>query len=90
MVRSARLVVILGSEMQLRPNPPRLITVVIALALGVIGFAVVWPVDQLAPLLDPVNSALGTVGLSLDREIGYLFLLACPSLLVVGSLLPGI
>ncbi len=76
--------------MQLRPNPPRLITVGIALVLGIVGFAVVWPVDQLAPLLDPVNSALATVGLSLDRVMGCLFLLACPSLLVVGSLLPGI
>jgi hypothetical protein len=76
--------------MQLHPNPPRLITVGIALALGIIGFAIVWPVDQLAPLLDPVNSMLGTVGLTLDREMGYLCLFACPSLLVVGSLLPGI
>ncbi len=76
--------------MQLRPNPPRLITIGIALVLGIVGFAVVWPVDQLAPILDPVNSALATVGLSLDREMGYLFLLACPSLLVVGALLPGI
>jgi hypothetical protein len=76
--------------MRLRPNPPRLITVVIALALGVIGFAVVWPVDPLLPLLEPINSALSSVGLGLDREMGYLFLFACPSLLVVGSLLPGI
>lgn len=76
--------------MRLRPNPPRLITVGIALVLGIVGFAVVWPVDPLLPLLDPVNSALGSIGLSLDREMGYLFLFACPSLLVVGSLLPGI
>lgn len=76
--------------MQLRPNPPRLITVVIALALGVIGFAFLWPVDPLLPLLEPVNTLLATVGLSMDRQMGYLFLFACPTLLVVGSLLPGI
>ncbi len=76
--------------MRLRPNPPRLITVVIALALGIIGFTVLWPVDPLLPLLEPIKTALGTVGLSLDREMGILFLFACPSLLVVGSLLPGI
>ena len=76
--------------MGLRPNPPRLITVGIALALGVIGFVYLWPVDPLLPLLEPVKTALGSVGLPLDREMGYLFLFACPSLLVVGSLLPGI
>jgi hypothetical protein len=76
--------------MRLRPNPPRLITVLIALVLGVVGFAVVWPIDPLLPLLEPVNSALGGVGLSLDREMGFLLLFACPSLLVVGSLVPGI
>lgn len=76
--------------MQLRPNPPRLITVGIALALGVIGFVFLWPVEPLLPIIDPVNAALATVGLSMDREMGYLFLFACPSLLVIGSLLPGI
>lgn len=75
---------------RLRPNPPRLITVVIALALGIIGFAFVWPVDPLLPLLEPVKDVLGSIGLTFDRELGYLFLFACPSLLVVGSLLPGI
>ena len=76
--------------MRLRPNPPRLITVGIALALGIIGFVVAWPVDPVLPLLEPVNSALAGVGLSLDRELGFLFLFACPTLLVIGSLLPGI
>ena len=76
--------------MRLRPNPPRLITVAIALALGVIGFVFVWPVEPLLPLLDPIRDALATVGLTLDRDLAYLALFACPTLLVVGSLLPGI
>ncbi len=76
--------------MQLRPNPPRLITVGIALVLGAIGFIALWPVDPLLPVLEPVKSALATIGLTLDREMGYLFLFACPSLLAIGSLLPGI
>jgi hypothetical protein len=42
------------------------------------------------PLLAPVENIIGTVGLSADRELGYLALFACPALLVVGSLLPGI
>ena len=76
--------------MRLQPNPPRLITVGIALALGAIGLVYAWPIDGLVPLLDPVADALATVGLVMDRELAYLFLFACPSLLVVGSLLPGI
>ena len=76
--------------MQLRPNPPRLITVGIALVLGVVGFVYLWPVDPLLPVLEPVRTALGAIGLTLDQEMGYLFLFACPTLLVVGSLLPGI
>jgi uncharacterized RDD family membrane protein YckC len=76
--------------MRLHPNPPRLITVAIALALGVIGFIVVWPVAEALPFLAPIDQLLGTVGLGLDRDLGFLFLLACPSLLVVGSLVPGI
>jgi hypothetical protein len=76
--------------MRLRPNAPRLITVVIALVLGVIGFVFAWPVEPLVPLLDPVREVLGAVGITLDRELAYLMLFACPTLLVVGSLLPGI
>lgn len=76
--------------MRLRPNPPRLITVAIALVLGVVGFVFLWPVEPLLPLLDPVQGVLGGVGITLDRELAYLALFACPTLLVVGSLLPGI
>jgi hypothetical protein len=76
--------------MRLRPNPPRLITVVIALVLGVIGFVMLWPVEPLLPLLDPVRQVLGAVGITLDRDLANLALFACPTLLAVGSLLPGI
>ena len=76
--------------MRLQPNPPRLITVGIALALGAIGLVYAWPIDSLVPILDPLTDVLGSVGLTMDRELAYLFLFACPSLLVIGSLLPGI
>jgi hypothetical protein len=76
--------------MRLEPNPPRLITVAIALAIGVVGLVYAWPIDSLVPVLEPVTDLLSTVGLTMDRELAYLCLFACPSLLVVGSLLPGI
>ena len=76
--------------MRLEANPPRLITVAIALVVGAIGLVYAWPIDSLVPVLDPVTDLLSTVGLTMDRELAYLCLFACPSLLVVGSLLPGI
>ena len=76
--------------MRLKPNAPRLITVVIALILGVIGFVVLWPAEPLVPLLNPIRDVLGAVGLRLDRQLASLALAACPTLLVVGSLVRGI
>ena len=76
--------------MRLEPNPPRLVTVGIALALGAIGLIWAWPIDALVPFLDPVRQVVASVGLAVDRELGYLCLFASPTLLVVGSLLPGI
>ena len=78
------------AAMRLQPNPPRLITVGVALALGAIGLVYAWPIASLVPVLDPLTNVLGSVGLTMDRELAYLCLFACPSLLVIGSLLPGI
>jgi hypothetical protein len=75
---------------RLKPNAPRLITVVIALILGVIGFVFLWPVEPLVPLLNPIRDVLGAVGLTLDRQLASLALAACPTILVVGSLVRGI
>jgi hypothetical protein len=67
-----------------------MITVVVALALGVIGFIVAWPVDQALPYLDPVAKFIAQWGFHLNREMGFAAMFACPTLLAVGSLLPGI
>jgi len=73
-----------------RPNPPRLVTVVIALALIVVGVSVtVFPLDFVNQALDLVQSTLGT-DIQVTTELGWLFLLAGDLLLVAGSLLPGI
>ena len=74
----------------MRPNPPRLVTVVIALALIIVGVSVtVFPLDFVNQALDLVQSTLGT-DIQVTTELGWLFLLAGDLLLVAGSLLPGI
>ena len=74
----------------MRPNPPKLVTVVIALALIVVGLSVtVIPLDFVNQALDLVQSYLGT-SVEVTTELGWLFLLAGDALLVAGSLLPGI
>ena len=65
-------------------------TVVIALALIVVGLSVtVFPLDFVNQALDLVQSTLGT-DIQVTTELGWLFLLAGDLLLVAGSLLPGI
>jgi len=73
-----------------RPNPPRLVTVVIALALIVVGLSVtVFPLDFVNAALDLVQSYLGT-NIEVTTQIGWLFLFAGDEERVAGSLLPGI
>ena len=76
--------------MALQPNPPRLITIALALVLFVFGVTWGWPLGAAVTLLQPVADALGSVGIAANRELGWLCLFLAPSLLVVGSLLPGI
>lgn len=74
----------------LRPNPPKLITVVIALALVLVGLsATVFPIDFVNAALDFAQSTIGT-DIEVTSEIAWLFLFAGNVLLIVGSLLPGI
>ena len=74
----------------LRPNPPRLITVVIAVALVLVGLsATVFPLDFVNAALDVVQGYAGT-NIEVSTELAWLFLFAGDSLLIAGSLLPGI
>ena len=74
----------------LNPNPPRMITVVIAVALILVGLsATVFPLDFVNAALDVVQETLGT-SLEITTEVGWLFLFAGDALLIAGSLLPGI
>ena len=74
----------------LHPNQPRLVTVVIALALIAVGLsATVFPLDFVNQALDLVQSTIGT-DIEVTTEIAWLFLFAGDALLIAGSLLPGI
>ncbi len=74
----------------LNPNPPRMITVVIAVALILVGLsATVFPLDFVNAALDVVQDTLGT-SLEVTTEVGWFSLFAGDALLIAGSLLPGI
>ena len=76
-----------GSEpigLSRRPNAPRFVTIVLAVALTVIGLAVT--VHPIQPVLDLLDQG----GIELSREQGWLALHGSPLLLVVGSFFRGI
>jgi hypothetical protein len=74
----------------LRPNPPKLVTVIIALALIVVGLsATVFPIDFVNQALDLVQSTIGT-DIEVTTQMAWLFLFIGDALLIIGSLLPGI
>ena len=79
----------------LRPNPPRMITVVIAVALTAIGLALVWlPAGDVQDLIRglglPGDVARTILDLVAERVAAYALLLLSPVLLLVGSLVRGI
>ena len=76
--------------MRLHPNPPRMVTVGLAVALAVVGVILAWPVEPAVALLAPIGDITQSFGLALDSQTGYLCLFASSALLVAGSLLPGI
>ena len=76
--------------MRLHPNPPRMITVGVALALAIVGVILAWPIEPLVSLLAPVGDAAKELGLALDAQTGYLCLFGSSGLLIAGSLLPAI
>jgi hypothetical protein len=68
----------------MRPNAPKMITVVIAVALTIVGLSLtVLPID-------PVTDVLREVGLRLTKEQRWLVLAASPVLLIIASFVPGL
>jgi hypothetical protein len=74
----------------MQPNPPRMITILVAIVLAIVGVIYAWPLDVVLNVIAPLTNSAASLGLNLGREFGFLLLFLSPSLLVVGSLLPGI
>jgi hypothetical protein len=74
----------------LKPNPPRMVTVVIAVALIVGGFVLAWPIPALVDLLTPLEEIVAEFGGDLSPETGYLAMVVGDGLLVAGSLMRGL
>ena len=78
----------------LRPNAPKMTTVLLAIGLFAVGLVGILP--QLEQFVAPIDDLLASIpifvdlGLTFDRELAHWLLVAGPTLLIVGSLLPGI
>jgi hypothetical protein len=73
-----------------KPNPPYLATIVIAVLLMVIGLSLEGSLISFATLNQAVGDALATVGIKASQELARLMIVASPTLLIIGSLVPGI
>jgi hypothetical protein len=79
----------------MRPNAPRMITVLIAIGLLAIGLLLVYlPGAQIADLIRqlPLGADLTgqLIGWAADGVVAYVALLLSPLLLIVGSLVRGL
>jgi hypothetical protein len=78
----------------MRPNPPRMVTVVLAVALLVVGLALVFyqgpAIDFVRGLGLPRDLTRDIVSLMGEQIVAFAALAASPILLIIGSLLPNI
>lgn len=78
----------------MRPNPPRMVTVVLAVALLVVGLALVFFQGQAIDLVRgiglPNDIQRQVVSLMGEQIAAWTALAAAPILLVIGSLVPNI
>jgi hypothetical protein len=79
----------------MKPNPPRMVTVVLAVVLTVIGLALIYlPTGQLEDLVRqiglPADIQRTVVSWIEDRIVAWAALAASPIVLIVGSLVRGL
>ena len=74
----------------MKPNPPYMITVVVAVVLMVIGISLEGSLFSIAALNQVVGDALAVVGISVGEEFARILIIASPALLILGSLVKGL
>ena len=78
----------------MRPNPPRMVTVVVAVALMIIGLALVFyqgpAIDLVRQIGLPTDIQREVVSLMGEQLVAWAALAAAPILLIVGSLVRGL
>ena len=78
----------------MRPNPPKIVTVVLAVLLTVGGLALIYFGGQAADIVRqiglPGDVQRQILSLMTERVIAYLLLAASPLLLIAGSLFKGL
>lgn len=74
----------------MKPNPPYMATVVIAIVLMVIGLSLEGSLFSIAPLNQILGDVLAVVGIKASQELGRILIIASPTLLIIGSLVKGI
>jgi hypothetical protein len=75
---------------RVKPNPPYLATVVIAVLVMVIGLSLEGSLISIATLNQVVGDALAVVGVKASEELARILIIASPTLLIIGSLVRGI
>ena len=73
----------------MKPNPPYLATIVIAVLLMVIGLSLEGSLFSIAPLNQVLGDALAVVGVKATHELARILIIASPTLLIIGSLVRG-
>ena len=74
----------------MKPNPPYLATIVIAVLLMVIGLSLEGSLFSIAALNQVLGDALSAVGIRASHEVARILIIASPTLLIIGSLVRGI
>lgn len=74
----------------MKPNPPYLATVVIAVVLMVIGLSLEGSLFSIGPLNQVLGDVLAVIGVKASQELGRILIIVAPTLLIIGSLVRGI
>jgi hypothetical protein len=74
----------------MKPNPPYLGTVVIAIVLMVIGLSLEGSLFSIGTLNQVLADVLAVVGVRATQELARILIIASPTLLIIGSLVRGI